>query len=155
MPFKQVIITLLSPNPAENTTPGQTALTASITKLDKVAHRVDILLMLDVPFTQRKDRLAEYHREAWSVWMRLDRERSSGGLIKKKQKEAKELDRDSLFEEVDLEESEIEDDEGDETSDSVPVAGGVALRVSGYTGSLKDCESVYDHLQGVLLVEFA
>ncbi|KAJ3028098.1 UNVERIFIED_CONTAM: hypothetical protein HDU68_002483 [Siphonaria sp. JEL0065] len=156
--FKQVLITMLSPNPSQDLTPGQEALASAIAKLAKVAHRVDILLMLDMSYAQRRERLNEYHLEAWKIWMGL----SIGGEDSSSAQDKPDL---IQLEENSEEEDEVEFEEVDLSADEKPkklvetayppVGGGVSLRVSGYTGSLKDYESVYDHIQNVLLVEFS
>ncbi|KAI8831364.1 hypothetical protein BJ741DRAFT_617438 [Chytriomyces cf. hyalinus JEL632] len=145
--FKQVLVTLLSPN-NETLSAGMNELSAALSKMDKVAHRVDILQMLDVPYNQRRERLSEYYLDAWKVWM---------GLCPGEGSRATDLmdveDDEGLFEEIDLL---VSGCVGDATGASVrcPVGGGISLRLSGYSGSLKDYEAVYRHLQNVLLPEF-
>ncbi|KAJ3230580.1 hypothetical protein HDU81_004422 [Chytriomyces hyalinus] len=145
--FKQVLVTLLSPN-NDTLSAGMNELSTALAKMDKVAHRVDILQMLDVPYNQRRERLSEYYLDAWKVWM---------GLCPGEGSRATDLmdveDDEGLFEEIDLL---VSGGGADASGASVrcPVGGGISLRLSGYSGSLKDYEAVYRHLQNVLLPEF-
>ncbi|KAJ3232930.1 hypothetical protein HDU78_006794 [Chytriomyces hyalinus] len=147
--FKQVLVTLLSPN-NDSLSAGMNELSTALAKLDKVAHRVDILQMLDVPYNQRRERLGEYYLDAWKVWM---------GLCPGEGSRATDLmdveDDEGLFEEIDLL---VSGGGGGDASGGAsvrcPVGGGISLRLSGYSGSLKDYEAVYRHLQNVLLPEF-
>ncbi|KAI8620940.1 hypothetical protein BC830DRAFT_1096405 [Chytriomyces sp. MP71] len=142
--FKQVLITLLSSS-HDNLATGFNTVASAIAKLDKVAHRIEILLLLDVPYNQRRERLNEYYLDAWKAWMGL--------CIGEESRETDLMDAeedDGLFEEIDLLVSGAE-----ESAVRCPVGGGVSLRISGYTGSLKDHEAVYNHLKEVLLPEFS
>ncbi|KAI9339051.1 hypothetical protein BDR26DRAFT_862545, partial [Obelidium mucronatum] len=129
-----------------------------IAKLNKVAHRVDILLMLDMTYAQRRERLNEYHLEAWKIWMTLGKGAESDADAEKVdliQLEEDDSGERASFEEVDLSAESIPHKSAVVETLYPSVGGGIALRVSGYTGSLKDYESVYDHIQNVLMVEFS
>ncbi|KAJ3352204.1 hypothetical protein HDU83_008255 [Entophlyctis luteolus] len=123
--FKSVIATLLAPSP-DDLMSGREVLASVCAGVAKIANKVDILLMLDIPFTQRMQRLNEYHVEAWRLWMRE--------LAPAHRANTEE------FEEIAL---------AGDSSHGVSVIGGVALRVCGYEGSLKAYEAVYEFLQNV------
>ncbi|KAJ3384342.1 hypothetical protein HDU80_001012 [Chytriomyces hyalinus] len=99
--------------------------------MDKVAHRVDILQMLDVPHNQgRRERLSEYNLDAWKL---CPGEGSRATDLMDVE------DDEDLFEEIDLL---VPAGAGDAGGASVqcPVGVGISLRLSVNSGSLEDYE---------------
>ncbi|KAJ3207693.1 hypothetical protein HDU67_007286 [Dinochytrium kinnereticum] len=63
--FRHVIETLLEPSDPER---GHHELNDTINRLDKIAHRVEILSQVGIPGSQRLDRLRSYYAEGCRAW---------------------------------------------------------------------------------------
>ncbi|KAJ3112411.1 hypothetical protein HDU96_004590 [Phlyctochytrium bullatum] len=63
--FRHVVETLLEPSDPER---GHHELNDSINRLDKIAHRVEILTQVGIPGNQRVDRLRSYYAEGCRAW---------------------------------------------------------------------------------------
>ncbi|KAI8854938.1 hypothetical protein BC829DRAFT_378853 [Chytridium lagenaria] len=63
--FRYVIETLLEPSDPER---GHHELNDTINRLDKIAHRVEILSQVGIPGAQRIDRLRSYYAEGCRAW---------------------------------------------------------------------------------------
>ncbi|KAJ3143180.1 hypothetical protein HK100_003858 [Physocladia obscura] len=159
--FKNIITTVLSGSSSPGNTfsdqAGTNILGLAMSKLAKIAHRVDILLMLDMPFTQRAQRLNEYHVETWRLWMNLLPSFQKNDVLSLTKVEDADHTA-SLFDDIDL------TDDNETTSDQIfsfaethvtPVVGGVALRVFGYRGNLKDYENIYEFIHNTIVPQLS
>ncbi|KAI9327301.1 hypothetical protein DFJ73DRAFT_964811 [Zopfochytrium polystomum] len=100
--FRAVMETLIDPLDPER---GHHEISEVISRIDRISHRVDILCQVDVPGTQRRERLNSYFSEACRAWLTVR-------------------------------------------------GGDLSLRVSGYVGSMRNEEDVYEHIARVLVPAF-